>query len=218
MTFLHKPVSFPYARQENRPEGRRYVTPEGRAYPSITTILGSKPKEALEEWKKRVGEREASKICKQAADSGTELHDALEAYLGNQSVPTLMPDVRMGVKRVQQFLDKNVTKVYALECPVYSDTLRTAGTCDFFGEMHGVPVVGDFKTTRSPKKREWIDDYFVQATFYAYAIWERTGIRPRRVVIMMTTLDGRFQLFDDHPVNWINKMQEVIEEFHTRET
>ena len=39
---------------------RRYVTPEGNSYPSITSILGSQPKPGLVEWRKRVGDEEAN--------------------------------------------------------------------------------------------------------------------------------------------------------------
>ena len=37
-----------------------------------------------------------------------------------------------------------------------------AGTTDCVGVWKGKPAIIDFKTTRKPKKREWIDDYFLQ--------------------------------------------------------
>lgn len=215
MTFIHNPIEFPPITQENRPEGRRYVTPEGHAYPSITTILSSRDKPELRKWRARVGEREANRIAKQSADAGTELHDALEHYLKNYpTTQNLSPDIRYAFKAVTRFLDENVSSIYALECQVYSDTLKAAGTCDFFGEIRDIPVVGDFKTARRMKKREWIDDYFIQTTFYSYAIWERTGIFPRALVIMMTTMEGEFQSFVARPRDWIDTMQKTIDNFH----
>ena len=55
-------------------DGRRlYTTPDGLAVPSVTTILDkTKPEEskkALREWKKRVGEKKAAEITKEAGPS-----------------------------------------------------------------------------------------------------------------------------------------------------
>ena len=60
---------------------RRYVTPEGNSYPSITTILGNQPKPGLVEWRKRVGDIEANKIMREASSLGTAVHDLCEQYL-----------------------------------------------------------------------------------------------------------------------------------------
>ena len=35
---------------ETTDSGRIYITPEGNRYKSITTVLGSEPKEGIEEW------------------------------------------------------------------------------------------------------------------------------------------------------------------------
>ena len=57
-------------------EGKRhYSTPDGSAVPSVTTILdATKPeekKQALRNWKKRVGEKKAQQIVTEAAGRGT---------------------------------------------------------------------------------------------------------------------------------------------------
>lgn len=215
--FKHEPVSFPPLEQKNLPEGRCYITPEGNSYPSITTILASRPKPALDNWKQRVGEKEAAKICRQSASGGTELHDALELHLLNKKSNKISPDIRPGVNTLKSFLDNNVDIVYALECSVYSDILKAAGTCDFFGVMRDVPVVGDYKSMRTPKKREWITDYFIQATFYSFAIWELTGIFPRAVIIMMTTPGGERRVYWERPKEWIGQTKKLIDDFHTGE-
>jgi genome maintenance exonuclease 1 len=64
---------------------RLYSTPDGAAVPSVTTILDkTKPEEkrqALANWKKRVGVEKAQQITTEAANRGTRLHTYLEHYV-----------------------------------------------------------------------------------------------------------------------------------------
>ena len=43
--------------------GREYVTPTGKSYPSVTTVLSEYNKKAFFEWRERVGAEEANKIA-----------------------------------------------------------------------------------------------------------------------------------------------------------
>jgi len=40
---------------ETTESGRKYVTPNGARYPSVTTVLSSYNKKAIMEWRQRVG-------------------------------------------------------------------------------------------------------------------------------------------------------------------
>ena len=46
---------------------RYYITPEGKEYPSITTVLSPRNKAGIMKWRKRVGEEVATHIASKAA-------------------------------------------------------------------------------------------------------------------------------------------------------
>lgn len=167
---------------------RRYVTPEGNAYPSITTILGNQPKPGLVEWRKRVGDIEANKIMREASSLGTAVHDLCEQYLYNYKLKTSNNEAT-GIFNRLRFLLGNIDNIIGLEIPLYSDQLKVAGTADCIAEYNGMLSVIDFKTSKKPKKEEWIEDYYIQAFFYAIAFFERTGVIPEQVVILIAIRD-----------------------------
>jgi len=167
---------------------RRYVTPEGNAYPSITTILGNQPKPGLVEWRKRVGDIEANKIMREASSLGTAVHDLCEQYLYNYKLKTSNNEAT-GIFNRLRFLLGNIDNIIGLEIPLYSDQLKVAGTADCIAEYNGKLSVIDFKTSKKPKKEEWIEDYYIQAFFYAIAFFERTGAIPEQVVILIAVRD-----------------------------
>ena len=67
---------------------RLYENPYGDPVPSVTTILDkTKPKEkreALNRWKKRVGEANAQRIVTEASNVGTIMHNMLESWVKNE--------------------------------------------------------------------------------------------------------------------------------------
>ncbi|MGH7744567.1 MAG: exonuclease, partial [Candidatus Dormibacteria bacterium] len=78
---LVTPLSLPVT---TLPNGiRHYTTPEGKQYPSITTLLSELPSPSLEAWRKRKGPTKAEKIAQKARDRGTSLHNVIEQYLKN---------------------------------------------------------------------------------------------------------------------------------------
>jgi len=60
------------------------VLPDGSKMPSVTTVLGWQKKDSLKQWRKRVGEEEANRISKYAANRGTKVHAVCENYLNNK--------------------------------------------------------------------------------------------------------------------------------------
>ena len=166
-------------------DGKRvYITPTGFVYPSITTILGSQPKPGLVEWRKRVGEKEANKVMKEASSLGTAVHNLCERYLYNHELKSDNKEVVSVFNRLR-FLLGNINNIIGLEIPLYSDHLKVAGTTDCIAEYNGVLSVIDFKTSGKPKKEEWIEDYYIQAFFYSVAFFEMTGAMPEQIVILI---------------------------------
>jgi bifunctional DNA-binding transcriptional regulator/antitoxin component of YhaV-PrlF toxin-antitoxin module len=207
--FKHSPVDLGYSdlAVENGENGRRYVTPGGAAYASITTILGSIGKEHLKTWRENVGDAEADRICHHAATRGTAMHEIVERYLDNNPdyfLPSDMPHQRALFKSIRSILDSHINEVILQECPLYSDTLRTAGRVDLVANYNGTYSIVDFKTSRRRKSAKDISNYFQQATAYAIMFEERTGIKINQIVIIMAVDD------DPQPIVFIEKTKNFI--------
>jgi len=63
------------------------------------------------------------------------------------------------------------------------------------GVHRGAAAIIDFKQTNKPKKREWIDDYFVQLLMYATAHNEVHGTKIAKGVILMCSAANEYQEF-----------------------
>jgi len=172
-------------------DGKRfYVTPDGNAYPSITTILSLQDKPGLKKWREDVGEKEAKRISKESMRIGTAVHQMCEIYLNNLVVKLDKSEklIRDTFNRMR-FLLGNIDNIVGTEITLYSDLLRVAGTADCIAEYNGIPSVIDFKTSRKPKKEEWIDDYYMQTFAYKLMFEEMTGIEIKQVVILIACVD-----------------------------
>lgn len=204
---------------ENGPNGRMYVTPEGNKYASITTVLGSFGKQAIFEWRKRVGEGEANRIARHATTRGQALHSLMEKYIrGDEQVLTgnEMPHVLLSFTAARKVIDENLTQVYMQEYPLYSDHLELAGRVDLVGEFGRRTSVIDFKTSSRIKTREDIEDYFIQECAYAIMFEERTGIPvPRLVTVMAVDNDPKPLVFVERRLNWEKPLLKKLQDYRT---
>jgi hypothetical protein len=185
--FNHIHHDFPKLLQENVDGTRLYVTPNGEKYPSVTTVLSDYGKEALMEWRKKVGEEKANEISRKATTRGTSVHKALELYLKNEDVSGLemLPNVKSLFVRMKQELDNKVNNIHCLEDKLFSHELKLAGTVDCIAEHNGVLSVIDFKTSVRLKKKENIGNYFMQGAAYSTMFTEMTGLPIHQVVILI---------------------------------
>ena len=185
--FNHIHHDFPQLLQENVDGTRFYITPNGEKYPSVTTVLSDYGKEALMEWRKKVGEEKAKEISRKATTRGTGVHKALELYLKNEDVSNLemLPNVKSLFVRMKQELDNKVNNIHCLEDKLFSHELKLAGTVDCIAEHNGVLSVIDFKTSVRLKKKEYIANYFMQGAAYSTMFTEMTGLPIHQVVILI---------------------------------
>jgi genome maintenance exonuclease 1 len=190
-THVDHGIELPKLTRKTTEEGRRYFTPDGKAYPSITTVLSILGKEAILAWRARVGEEEANKISRQAATRGTAVHSLAEDYLNNEEdwKGKHMPANVASFLDIKKILDERINNVWMQETFLYSDRLECAGQVDCIAEFDGQLSIIDFKTSRRVKKKEDITNYFIQMAFYAAAFYERTGIPIKQGVIIMA-VDG----------------------------
>lgn len=173
---------------------RVYHSPDGGKLPSVTTVLDrTKPeeaKQALQNWRNRVGHQQAQKITTEAASRGTRMHTYLENYIKADKViemttnPYSWASMVMAKTVIDQGFTDRISEVYGVEIPLYFPRLY-AGTTDGVGMHLGEEAILDYKQTNKPKKREWIDDYFLQLTAYALAHNEVYGSNIRKGVILM---------------------------------
>lgn len=184
-------VVLPKISRKTTESGRKYFTPEGNAYPSITTVLSILGKEAIMAWRARVGEEEANRIARQAGTRGSAVHKLCEDYLDNVEdwKGKHMPANIASFMDLKPILDERLNNVWFQEEYLYSDKLKCAGQVDCIAEFDGELSVIDFKTSRRVKKAEDITGYFIQICFYAAAFLERTGIPIKQGVVLMA-IDG----------------------------
>lgn len=184
--FNHVKHDFPQLLQENV-EGRRlYVAPNGEKYASVTTVLSDYGKEGIMEWRKKVGEEKANEISRKATTRGTSVHKVIEQFLYNEDISgvEMMPNVKSLFYRMKPELEK-MNNIHCLETRLFSHKLRLAGTVDCIAEHKGVLSVVDFKTSIRLKKKEQIQNYFMQGVAYADMFHEMTGHEVDQIVILI---------------------------------
>jgi len=219
--------------------GRRlYATPTGEKLPSVTTILdktkSEEKKQALANWKKRVGVQKAQQITTEAANRGTRMHTYLEHYVltgelkEKGSNPFSWPSHDMAQKVITEGL-VNANEYWGTEVPLYFPGVY-AGTTDCVGLHKGDPAIMDFKQSNKPKKREWIDEYFMQLAAYSEAHNEVYGTNIRKGVVLMCVkpnLDENHQIIDDPQYQefiiegdefefWRKEWWKRVEEYYTQ--
>jgi genome maintenance exonuclease 1 len=219
--FKHDPVDLGYQdlMTESTDQGRRYVTPEGLKYPSITTVLGHFTKHEILAWRKRVGEAEANRISTRASGRGTSLHSICERYIDNEEdyFEKAMPHVQGMFNSIKPILDERIGVVYMQEVPLYSNYLRLAGRVDLIAEFDGVPSIIDFKTSSRIKTAESITDYYEQEAAYAIMFEERTKKPIVNLVTIMAVENSSEPLVfkehrDNHVGNLIHKIRSYEKE------
>ena len=200
---------------ETAPTGRTYKTPDGKRYPSVTTVLGEESKAGILAWRKRVGEEEANKVSFQASSRGTSVHTLAENYINNDPEWSkgAMPTTIYSFNQIKSILDARMNNVYAQEVPLYSDKLEVAGRVDLIAEWDKDLAIIDFKTARKPKKEEWIQGYFMQCAFYAAAFYERTGVAIKKSVILITVDHNEPQVFITKPYDYLGEFIKIRQKY-----
>ena len=222
MTFFnHVPVNLSEIKTHYLNYKRFYITPEGEAYPSITTVLSIRGKKGLVEWRKRVGEKVANYVSGKAAARGTAVHYMCEDYLNNQSLdfPSKFEKHKKNFfpwclfSQLKKQVLHNITDIYAQEVGLYSDKYKVGGRADCISKYRGVPSVIDFKTSTKERSDAWNENYYIQGSAYAEMFEERTGIEINQIVILVVTEDGTVQEFIKEKKDYLDDLLESIEEW-----
>lgn len=172
---------------------RLYQTPDGSYVPSVTTILdktkSKEKKEILQKWRDSVGHQKAQQITTEAASRGTRMHKYLEDFVENGTLnepgsnPYSKQSHLMASTIVTQGL-VHVNEIWGSEVGLYYPELY-AGSADALGIHKNDEAIFDYKQSNKPKKKEWIEDYFLQLTAYSIAHNKVHGTNIRKGVILM---------------------------------
>jgi len=195
-------------------KGKRfYVTPEGKKYPSITTVLSGRNSEGLVRWRQSVGNDVANQIMRSAAKRGTAVHQLVEDYLNNTelSKQDVLPLALFTLLKPE--LD-NINNIVIQEGGLYSDKWGIAGRVDCIAEYQGKLSVIDFKTSTKEKKEAWVENYFIQGSAYCEMYEERFNQEINQVVILIVTEDGAVQTFIKDKKDYLPLLKPAIEEFY----
>ena len=198
---------------------RHYETPDGRAVPSVTTVLSAtKDMTHLNAWKKRVGAQEAQRIATESANIGTVMHRSLEKHVKGE-------DRKPGSNLIQQkahtmanvIIDNglnDVSEVWGSEVSLHYPELY-AGTTDLVGVYKGAPAIMDFKQSSRLKKKEWVEDYYLQLVAYSEAHNKLYDTQINSGRIFICTQNNEFQTFDiDNYDHWVGQWYARLEQYY----
>jgi genome maintenance exonuclease 1 len=182
---------------------RHYDVGTEEKLPSVTTILqatqSEEKKESLAKWKQKVGENEADKIRDSAAERGTIMHRIIEGHLlGQRHADFSDLGQNAGVmaqKIIDEGLNGHLDEIWGSEITIYYPGLF-AGATDLAGIYEGRESIIDFKQSNKLKRREWIEDYFIQLAAYALGHNYVYNTSIQSGTILMCTKDNIFQRFD----------------------
>jgi genome maintenance exonuclease 1 len=214
--FKHVDVTLPELERETIDGVRYYKVPDEEELVrlvSITSVTSHFNKEIFINWRKKVGEEEAERVTTAATSRGTDMHLLVEHHLKNEELPEVQPISDFLFKIAKTDLNR-INNIYALEGSLYSKQLGIAGTVDCIAEYDGELAIIDFKTSKKPKPREWIEHYFVQCMAYGCMLYELTGISVKKLVIIMACENGECVVYEERDKSkYIKLLTEYIRKF-----
>ena len=205
----------PNLKSETYSDGKRYYTsPSGKRLPSVTTVVGAMKKQAIMEWRNRVGEVEANRISKLATGRGNRVHDLAEQYLKNEKIEWVreMPDSVEMFRTLIPHLHR-INNIHYIEQALWSERIGLAGRVDLIAEWDGVLSIIDYKTSKRPKKREYVESYFIQEAAYAAMFLERTGVPIKQIVTVIAVDDNEPQVYIEKAIDHLHKFVELRKKF-----
>ena len=214
--FNHVDIELPKLSRETIDGVRYYSVPDNNELlklVSITSVTSHFNKQIFLDWRKRVGNEEADRITKAATTRGTDMHTLTEHYLKNEKLPKVPPISDFLFKISKKELSR-IDQIHTLEGALYSKQLGIAGTVDCIAEHDGQLSIIDFKTSKKPKPREWIEHYFVQAMAYGCMLYEMKGISVKKLVIIMACENGECVVYEEYDkTKYIKLLGEYIRKF-----
>ena len=192
--------------------------------PSVTSILqatkSEEDKASLENWKQRVGHKEANKIKTEASNRGTSMHSYIGDFLRGRINESFFESNEQYKNMAKEIIDKGINgkleEIYGMETTLHYPE-KYAGTADLVGIYQGQETIIDFKQANKPKKTDYIQDYFLQLGAYSLAHNLVYNSRIAQGVVLLCTVDNLFQDFKiegDKLTKYQNKFLEKVDQFY----
>ena len=206
-------------------DGSRYYNINDTKLPSVTEILkateSEEKKSSLLKWRQRVGNEEADRIMKTSSSRGTKMHKHIEEYLIGQSNIDLSSETNDAQLMSNKIINEglcNLDELWGAEVTLSFPGLY-AGTADACGLYNGKESILDFKQSNKPKKREWIEDYFLQISAYALAHNKTYDTQISQGVILVCTpppetLFQEFIIDGDEFTQYQEKFLKKVDQFN----
>lgn len=199
---------------------RRYKTPDGLYYPSVTTILkkfeGWEKKHILKKWRNKLGDAEADRQMNESANIGTYLHESIENHFHGREVDKENDNYYL-FNNIMTLLE-HIDEVYAIEYRLFSHKLKMAGSVDLIGRYKGKLSVIDFKNSGRLRNDKLNESYYIQTFFYAIMYYELYGEMPEQLVILVAIRNPSTKTVVQEfvkPLGYIaRKAMEIIQQYH----
>ena len=212
----NKLYTYPESTRSTKKGFRTYDVNEEKL-PSVTTILGAtKDQDAIDSinrWKAKVGEEAATRIRDTAASRGTNMHLHLERHITGEGHLDLMPEGKIAKAMADTIIAKgfnDLQEIWGSEVTLFYPGLY-AGATDLVGTYDYEDSIIDFKQSNKPKRREWVEDYFMQLAAYAMAHNQVYKTEITQGVILMCTPDNYFQKFQVKGKEFIRYQHKFLE-------
>ena len=196
-----------------RIDGMRFYEVDGKAYPSITTVLGAQPKPGLDKWRASVGEEAAKWEMARAARRGKATHTLVENFLKGET-PSTRDVLPLGLFALLKPYLAQIDNIHCLETILYSKKLTVAGQVDCIAEYNGKLSVIDFKTANKERNDEWNKNYYMQTAAYAVMYEELFGTPIDQIVILMASEDGAGRVFIKDKAEYLPELEKAIQHFY----
>ena len=193
--------NYPKSHKSSENGLRKYLVGSEKL-PSVTSILqatkSDEDKAALENWKNRVGLKEANRIKSEASNRGTSMHSYIEDFLRGRVNESFFESneqyKNMAKIIIESGIKGKLEEIYGMEATLHYPE-KYAGTADIIGIYEGKQFLGDFKQSNKIKKSEYIQDYFLQLGAYSLAhnVIYQTNITLG--IILLCTIDNFYQEF-----------------------
>lgn len=194
-------------------DGFRFYDIDGKAYPSVTTVLGIRKKEELQKWRDSIGEKVANWEMGRAARRGKATHLLVEQYLKGDT-PSVRDVLPLGLfKLLRPYVDQ-INNIHCLETIMYSKKLTIAGQVDCIAEYNGKLSVIDFKTANKERQESWIENYFFQTTAYALMYEELFGKSIEQIVVLLAAEDGTVASYIKEKKDYMAGLEKSIQDFY----
>ena len=197
-------------------DGKRHYDIEQTKLPSVTTIISAtqseEKRQALADWKARLGDIAADRVRDVAALRGTAMHTYLDAYIrgtGHRDLTSVGQEAEPMAKKIISDGLTDLNEIWGSEVTLYYPELY-AGATDVVGIYNGRESIIDFKQTNKPKQREWITDYFTQLGAYAMAHNYVYGTKIQSGIVLMCSKDGMFQKFESFDQEFVGFQHDFL--------